>query len=182
MNPVPTSMRTEQQFMTANAKACHADDGSTALTRLPWLADPELKFNLLQELQQLRLKDSWGLETGRSSKTLAKHPDFRIVLVLMKAATQMNQRRAEGRVSIHQLLGRICVSLPDRKINLSAGELLVLDCGVLHNLEALEESAFLLTISWQNGRGRARDSEEGSAERIIDEEALLRMNDEGGPQ
>jgi quercetin dioxygenase-like cupin family protein len=129
--------------MITSASACHAEEGSTALTRLPWLADPQLKFDLSQELQQLRLKDSWARETGRSSKTLAKHPDFRIVLVLMKANTQMKQHRAEGRISIHHLLGKMCVCLPDRKINMSAGELLVLDCGVLHDFEALEESAFL---------------------------------------
>jgi hypothetical protein len=26
--------------------------------------------------------------------------------------------------------------------------LLVMDCGVLHDVEAMEESAFLLTIAW----------------------------------
>jgi hypothetical protein len=34
-------------------------------------------------------------------------------------------------------------------MNLSTGHLLVLDCGVLHDVEALEESALLLTISWR---------------------------------
>ena len=34
----------------------------------------------------LRNEDSWQRETGRSSKTLAKYPDFRIVLVLMKSS------------------------------------------------------------------------------------------------
>jgi hypothetical protein len=99
----------------------------------------------------------------------------------MKANTQMNQHRAEGRVSIHQLLGNICVRLSDQKVILSAGELLVLDCGVLHDLEALEESAFLLTISWRNGRRNSRELAEASAERSFDEDALLRMDDEGAP-
>ena len=66
----------------------------------------------------------------------------------MKANTRMNEHRAEGRISIHHLLGKICVHLPDQKVNLSAGQLLVLDCGMVHDVEALEESAFLLTVSW----------------------------------
>jgi len=37
--------------------------------------------------------------------------------------------------------------LADRKVNVAAGHLLVLDCGVLHDVEALGESALLLTIS-----------------------------------
>jgi quercetin dioxygenase-like cupin family protein len=60
----------------------------------------------------------------------------------------MNEHRAEGRVSIHALLGRICVHLPDKKVNLAVGQLLVLDCGMVHDVEAVEESAFLLTIAW----------------------------------
>ena len=134
--------------MTANTEACHPGEGSKALNRLPQLAEPLLQFDLREELEQLRQQDSWQRETGRSSKTLAKYPDFRIILILMKANTQMNEHQAEGRISIHSLLGKICIHLPDQKINLEVGQLLVLDCGMVHDVEALEESGFLLTVSW----------------------------------
>jgi len=141
----------EALFMETTARTCHPGEGSKELNRLPQLAEPSLQFDLVSEIQQLRGEESWQRETGRSSKTLAKYPDFRIVLVLMKANTQMKEHRAEGRVSIHHLLGRICVHLPDQKVNLTAGQLLVLDCGMVHDVEALEESAFLLTVSWPKG-------------------------------
>ena len=134
--------------MTADASSCHPGKSSKDLTRLPQLAEALLQFDLLEELRQLRHEDSWQRQTGRSSKTLAKYPDLRIILVLMKANTQMNEHRAEGRVSIHALLGSICIHLTDKKVNLAVGQLLVLDCGMVHNVEALEESAFLLTIAW----------------------------------
>ena len=137
--------------MDITARTCHPGEGSKALNRLPQLAEPSLQFDLVSELQQLRGEESWQRETGRSSKTLAKYPDFRIVLVLMKANTQMKEHRAEGRISIHHLLGKICVHLPDQKVNLTEGQLLVLDCGMVHDVEALEESAFLLTVSWPKG-------------------------------
>ena len=159
---------------------CQPGEVSNVLNRLPQLGQPLLQFNLLQEIQALRQEDSWERETGRSSKTLAKYPDFRIVLILMKADTKMDQHRAEGRVSIHQMLGKICVHLPDQDVTVSAGDLLVLDCGVLHNLEALEESAFLLTISWDKGRIENPSSPVSSAEGRMEEEARLRMDDEGG--
>jgi quercetin dioxygenase-like cupin family protein len=66
----------------------------------------------------------------------------------MKANTRMPDHRAESRISIHTLQGRICVHLRDQKIELPAGGLLALDCGLHHDVEAIEESAFLLTISW----------------------------------
>ena len=82
--------------MNLNDSACHPGDGTKELNRLPYLAEPLLRFDLQQELQNLRREDSWDRETGRSSKTLAKYPDFRIVLVLMKNATHMGEHRNPG--------------------------------------------------------------------------------------
>lgn len=62
---------------------------------------------------------------------------------------------------------------------MSAGHLLMLDCGVLHDVEALEESALLLTTSWQRVKSDASESF-SSTQQHLDEEALLRMDDEGG--
>lgn len=118
------------------------------LTRLPGLADPVLQFDLPKEIEQLRTKESWGRETGRSSETLVKQQDFRVILILMKANTRMSEHRAEGRISIHTLQGHIRVHLGDQKLELPTGRLLALDCGLPHDVEALEESAFLLTIAW----------------------------------
>ena len=69
--------------------------------------------------------------------------------------------------------------LANRKVNVLAGHLLVLDCGVLHDIEALEESAFLLTISWRREKSDASESF-SSTQRRLDEEAVSRMDDEGG--
>jgi quercetin dioxygenase-like cupin family protein len=164
--------------MVAKANTSKSLEQNNDLKRLPWLASPWLKFDLSGELLELRRKDSFCRETGRSSKTLAKHADFRIVLVLMKSDTQMTQHQAEGRISIYQLSGNIRVYLPNQTFTLATGELLVLDGGVLHDIEALEESSFLLTISWRSDRTNP-ESEAALAERIFDEEALLRMDDEG---
>lgn len=129
-----------------------------SLSRLPNLAAPLLQFNLPEELRQLRQQDSWQCETGRSSKTLAKYQDFRIVLVLMKAGTLMNEHHADGRISIHVVEVKIRLHLSDQKIELSATELMVLDYGIRHDVEALQESAFLLTISWPGGTLEDRHS------------------------
>jgi quercetin dioxygenase-like cupin family protein len=165
--------------MATNPSTCHPGSGIEALNRLPGLAEPLLQIDLERELQQLRQEDSWQRETGRSSKTLAKYPDLRIVLILMKAGTQMRQHRAEGRISIQQLKGQVRIHLADRSVDVSADHLLVLDCGVLHDVEALEESALLLTISWRREKSDGSDSF-SSTQLHLDEEAVSRMDDEGG--
>jgi quercetin dioxygenase-like cupin family protein len=112
------------------------------------LSGPVFQFNLASELDQLHRDESWLQPTGRSSRTLVKYPDLRILLIAMKANTRMHEHTAAGRISVHTLDGHVRLHLPDRVVDLSAGNLLVLDRCVSHDVEASEDSAFLLTLSW----------------------------------
>ena len=67
----------------------------------------------------------------------------------------MDEHRADARISIQALWARYCLHLPDQKpVELLAGQLLTLDCGMPHDVEALEESAFLLTVAWPKGTAK----------------------------
>jgi len=112
------------------------------------LSGPLLQFDLVSELDQLHQDESWLQATGRSSKTLVKHPDLRIVLIAMKANTRMHEHTAAARISVHSLSGHIRLHLPERVVDVPAGHLLALDQCVPHDVEAAEDSAFLLTLSW----------------------------------
>jgi quercetin dioxygenase-like cupin family protein len=107
-----------------------------------------LQFDLASELDQLRRDESWLQITGRSSKTLVKYPDLRIVLIAMKANTRMHEHTAAGKISVQLLNGHIRLHLPEKVVDLPAGHLLALDQCVPHDVEATEDSAFLLTLSW----------------------------------
>jgi quercetin dioxygenase-like cupin family protein len=112
------------------------------------LSGPVLQFDLASELDQLHRDESWLHPTGRSSKTLVKYSDLRIVLIAMKANARMHEHTAAGRISVHALNGHIRLQLPERVVDLPAGHLLALDQCVPHDVEAAEDSAFLLTLSW----------------------------------
>lgn len=114
------------------------------------LTEPLLAFDLGAEIEQLHREEHW-LKDGRISKTLVKYSDFRIVLVLMQKGTLMQEHKADARISIHALSGRLRVRLPEKTVELSAGHLLVLEKSLPHDVDALEESAFLLSISWPHG-------------------------------
>jgi quercetin dioxygenase-like cupin family protein len=124
---------------------------TSTLNRLPHLADRLLHFNLSDELCRLREEDSWTRGSGRSSRTLAKYPDFRIVLVLMKPGSEMKEHHADGRISIQSIQGRVRLQLPEQAVELSGGELMCLESGIHHDVKAIEESAFLITVSWPGG-------------------------------
>jgi quercetin dioxygenase-like cupin family protein len=112
------------------------------------LSRPLLRFDLNSELDQLHQDESWLKAAGRSSKTLVKHPDLRIVLIAMKANSRMHDHTATARISVQSLGGHIRLHLPEQVVDLPAGHLPVLDQCVPHDMEATEDSAFLLTVSW----------------------------------
>lgn len=127
-------------------------EGSRTLIRLPQLAAPALKVCISKAVKQQQEHESWQRGTGRSSTTLAKYPDLRIVLVSMKANTRMHEHRAAGRASIMTLSGCIRLRLLEHTVDLPAGHLLALDYCVPHDIEALQQSSFLLTIAWPHDK------------------------------
>src|SRR5436853_5305478 len=115
---------------------CRPSEGPGHLSRLPNLGSSVMQFDITKEIEELRKEDSWQRETGRSSKTLVKQQDFRIVLVLMKAHTRMTEHRAEARISIQALSGQMRVHLEGHTPELTPGQLLALDCGLRHDVES----------------------------------------------
>jgi len=116
------------------------------------LGVPILQCDLVEAIQSLHKEDAWLKGTGPSSKTLVKHPDLRIVLLAMRKKMCMHEHTTAARISMQTLAGHIRLRLPDRTVELPTGQLLVLDQCVPHDVEAAEDSAFLLTLSWNGER------------------------------
>jgi len=91
-------------------------EGEAVVSRLPELSSPVILKNLWYEIERLKLAPSWQLPTGRSSETLAKHPDFVLVLVLMKAETLMDKHEIAGRISVYMIQGRIELHLEQGQV------------------------------------------------------------------
>ena len=109
-----------------------------------------MNFDLGKEIEQLHQEEAW-LRAGRNSKTLVKQPDLRIVLLALKAGNKLEEHEADARISIQTLTGHLTLQLTDQAVDLPAGHLLALDPRVRHDVVAVNESAFLLTISWPQG-------------------------------
>jgi quercetin dioxygenase-like cupin family protein len=114
------------------------------------LAEPLMEFDLPAEIDRLRSETTWS--TGQNAKTLVKYDDIRVVLTVLQAKARMPEHKTEGRISVHVLSGHIHLRAAGRTFSLRAGSLLALDQGMPHDVQALEESAFLLTIAWPGPR------------------------------
>jgi len=114
------------------------------------MAEPLMEFDLPAEIHRLHAEATWN--TGQNARTLVKYDDFRVVLTALQANVRMPEHKTEGRISVQVLSGHIQLRATGRTFSLRTGGLLALDHGVLHDVEALEESAFLLTMAWPTNR------------------------------
>lgn len=115
---------------------------------------PVLDLDLATMVEQLWHDGMWS--DGRNSRTLVKHGDFRMILTVMKAGAHLRRHHARGTVLIQVLSGHIRARIMDETVDAPVGHALSLDPNLEHEVEAVDESALLITIAWPQGFGIAR--------------------------
>jgi quercetin dioxygenase-like cupin family protein len=109
-------------------------------------AGPEHRIDLGAALEALRGEDHGSTDRHRQITVFHKGP-LRIVLFTFEAGAGLPAHRAPGFVVIHTLRGRITVKTMNETHALAAGQLVMLDPEVVHDVTAAEASDMLLTIS-----------------------------------
>lgn len=112
----------------------------------PPMADPFMEFDLPAEIHKLHTETAW--QSGQNARTLIKYDDLRVVLTALRQNNRVPEHQTPGRITVHVLSGHIQLRASGRTFSLRAGGVLALDHGIPHDIEAVEESAFLLTIAW----------------------------------
>ena len=90
---------------------------------------------------------------GRRAATLVKTNQLRVVLVTMKAAAKLDSHCAPGPITIHALTGCFTVCVGSDSYQVDPGHLLAIEPRVRHDVEAVDASAFLVTIGWPHLMG-----------------------------
>jgi quercetin dioxygenase-like cupin family protein len=119
------------------------------------MAEPEsiegsIEFDLPAIDRELRDEDSYA-RTGHTARTLVRNADLRMVLVVMRAGAIIADHRAAGPTSVYVTNGHVRLRTPDRIAELQSGQLVVMERNLLHGVEAVADSAFLLTIGTNEG-------------------------------
>jgi quercetin dioxygenase-like cupin family protein len=107
---------------------------------------PLLHVALADQLDRLRQESTWRT-SGRNAITLTKEPTLRLVLMLLGKGTKMPEHQAAGPLTLHVLSGSVAFRAGNRTEEIGSGELIVLESAIGHEIEALEESACLLTLA-----------------------------------
>jgi len=103
------------------------------------------KFDLSREIADSATKKPWP--SGHFAKTLFKNSDFRVVLFSMERTSRLKEHHADGTISIHVLRGAIRLNAQGQTHDLRGSSLFTLAPSIKHDVEAIEDAEFLLTIS-----------------------------------
>jgi quercetin dioxygenase-like cupin family protein len=104
------------------------------------------QFDLSREMTDSDAKKPW--QGGHYARTLFKKSDFRVVLISMAPGARLKEHHADGAISVQVLKGSIRFTTQRKAHDLKQGNVLILGASIKHDVEALEDSAFLLTIAW----------------------------------
>ena len=110
------------------------------------------EFDLSRELEKLRQSPEW--ESGIARKLLISYPDLQFTLRRMKAGSRIPEHYNPGRICVQTIFGHIRMHADGKPFDLPQGKMLVLDRAVTHDVEAVVESAFLLTVAYPENAGR----------------------------
>lgn len=111
------------------------------------LSDPVMVLDVPREVEMLRREPAWA-QGDRNAKTLVKEPDLRVVLTVLKQGASLREHRVPGTATVQVLSGRARLHLSGHQVEVSTGGVVSLARDLPHDLEALEESAVLISIAW----------------------------------
>lgn len=106
---------------------------------------PVVTANIDSELEALRHSASYQ-RNDHASTTIVNRPGLGVVLVALPKGGHMAEHRATRPIVLRVLEGKVRLSLPDRTVEMSPGDLTSLAPNLAHKVSGLEDSAFLLTI------------------------------------
>jgi quercetin dioxygenase-like cupin family protein len=101
----------------------------------------------LPELMRALREEPGYIRAGRDGVTLVKTPELRVVLEVLGAGTVLAEHRAPGPMTLHLMQGQLRFRAGDEVLYLQPGELLAIPDRGPHSVEAVTDSAFLLTLA-----------------------------------
>lgn len=107
---------------------------------------PMVSIDLPEFTKQLRSESTWQT-SDRNAITVYKTNGLRMVLVALHKQAFMQEHTAEGIISVQVLEGEINFRTDSESIIVKTGQIIALHIGLIHSVEAMEESVFLLTLT-----------------------------------
>lgn len=107
-----------------------------------------LSFSIDSETDKLKSENAW-LNGDRNAVTLQKNSSIRVVLISLRKGATLHEHKVSGPITLFVLSGKINFIVGEEKVNAESNGLIVLEKAIPHDVQALEDTTFILTIIQQ---------------------------------
>ncbi|HKF85386.1 MAG TPA: hypothetical protein VKB30_06350 [Candidatus Limnocylindrales bacterium] len=114
------------------------------------LDDPVMGFELDREIALLREEPGYA-QFGRSSKTLGKSRNFRLVVTAARAGTDLGNDDAEAAMAIQVLDGAVTATRAGAGMRFGRGSVIWFAEGEDWAVRVEDDAALVLSIGWPGG-------------------------------
>ena len=112
------------------------------------LSRPLIEVDINRHLEEIRAGNAYQ-GADHAAETLVKEPGLRLVLIALKSGGRMHEHRAHASITVQVVEGMVRFEAQGQIIELAPGLVLAVDADVPHQLQAVGESAVLLTMGGQ---------------------------------
>jgi quercetin dioxygenase-like cupin family protein len=113
-----------------------------------------VEFDLPSLEREVRQEPAYD-QNGHAARTLIRLADLRVVLLVMRAGSHIAEHEAYETATVHVLSGELRLGLGERAVDLRAGHLFTVPARMRHDVRALTDNAFLLTLGWPGEGSKA---------------------------
>ena len=86
---------------------------------------------------------------GAKSSAIVRTPSFEAIRLIVPAGAELSTHQVPGQIMLHCLEGHVELGLPNRSVELRAGDWLYLEEGEPHSVLGVEDASLLLTILFE---------------------------------
>ncbi len=97
------------------------------------------------EIVRLKGEPAWA-GNDRHGSSLVKGDGINVALIVLKKGAKMQEHHTRAPITVHVIEGRINFVANSKTQPVTAGIVVALDRGIEHSIEAVEESALVLTV------------------------------------
>src|SRR6202521_4694943 len=128
-----------RQADQAKHQASHADhENLLALSK-------QVAVDISAEITRLKTEPAWA-GGDRHGSSLVKGDGINVALMMLKKGAKMQEHHTRAPISVQVIEGRINFIAHGKPQLVGVGTIVALDRGIEHSIEAVEESALVLTV------------------------------------
>lgn len=109
------------------------------------LKAPLLTFSINKETAKLKKETAW-INGDRNAVTLQKNSNLRVVLISLRKGAALQEHKVDGPITLFVLSGKMSFIAGKKTVKVKTNELIVLEKAIPHDVKALEDTTFILTI------------------------------------